>query len=152
MTAHPLDPLDRALIDRLQDGIPLCDEPFATIGTELGCPAAEVIARIEALLEAGVLSRFGPLFNADHMGGSNLLAAMSVPTERFETVAAEANAHPEVAHNYAREHALNMWFVVAADSPEAVEAAITAIEAQTGLPVFRFPKQREFFVDLRLPA
>jgi siroheme decarboxylase len=44
-----------------------------------------------------------------------------------------------------------MWFVLACDAPEAARAACGSIEALTGLPVFAFPKQREFFVELRLP-
>ena len=44
-----------------------------------------------------------------------------------------------------------MWFVLAATSPDAVHAACARIEQQTGLRVFAFPKEKEFFVELRLP-
>ena len=86
------------------------------------------------------------------MGGVFTLAAMSVPAAEFEHTAAAVNALPEVAHNYAREHPLNMWFVLATESAEATAAAIDRIEARTGLPVLAFPKEREFFVRLDLKA
>ena len=86
------------------------------------------------------------------MGGAFTLAAMSVPAELFEDTAAAVNAFPQVAHNYAREHPLNMWFVVATETPEAVDETLRRIEARTGMPVFAFPKEREYFVGLQLKA
>ena len=52
---------------------------------------------------------------------------------------------------YRREHALNMWFVVAAESADAAQKVIHRIEQATGCEVLAFPKEREFFVELRLP-
>lgn len=147
-----LDAIDRALINRLQDGLPLTTRPFATVGAELGIDESVVITRVAALREAGVLSRFGPLYNAERMGGGLSLAAMAVPPERFEEVAAMVNGFPEVAHNYAREHRLNMWFVLATELPEQVPAIAAAIEAQTGLAVRLFPKLAEYALDLRFAA
>ena len=62
------------------------------------------------------------------------------------------NAHPEVAHNYARDHALNMWFVLATDTPEGIAETAHRIEAETGLDVLLFPKLEEFFIGFRVPA
>jgi len=151
-SAPPLDAVDVRLIDRLQGDLPLSERPFADIGAELGLAEDEVIERLHELLGQGVLTRFGPLFQIEQGGGCYLLAALEVPEAGFERVAACVNALPEVAHNYRREHRLNMWFVVAAETAEAVEAACRRIEQATGLVVHRFPKQREYFVGLRLPA
>lgn len=144
-------PADLRLIARLHGGLPLVDRPFEAFGAELGLSEAQVLARLRALREGGVLTRFGPLFQIERAGGQFVLAAMQVPEQRYEAVAAQVNAHPEIAHNYRREHALNMWFVAGAASPDAAERALRAIEAETGLPVLRFPKEREFFVELKLP-
>ena len=142
---------DARLLARLHGGLPLVERPFAEVGAELAMAEDEVLARLQRLLDAGVLTRFGPLFQIERAGGRFVLAAIAVPEERFDTVAAQVNARPEVAHNYRREHALNLWFVVAADSAEAAEQAMLAIERDTGLPVLRLPKEREYFVELRLP-
>lgn len=146
------DRMDAELIDGLHDGFPLCDRPFAEIGRRHGLTEDEVIERLRALLSSGVLTRLGPLYQIERAGGAYLLAALAVPDERFDAVAAQVNAHLQVAHNYRREHQLNMWFVVAADSQRAIDACVQAIEAETGLTVHRFPKEREFRVELRLPA
>jgi DNA-binding Lrp family transcriptional regulator len=148
----PLDATDALLIDRLQGDLPLTERPFADVGAELGLSEDEVIERLHHLLGQGVLTRFGPLFHIERAGGQFLLAAVEVPEADFARVTAIVNALPEVAHNYRREHKLNMWFVVAAETPAAVEKACRRIEAETGLAVHRFPKEREYFVGLRLPA
>ena len=93
-----------------------------------------------------------PHYHAERLGGGLTLAAMQVSPEDFERVAAIVNAFPEVAHNYAREHALNMWFVLATETPERIDQVIAAIERDTGYKVYNMPKQEEFFVGLRFEA
>lgn len=151
-TAAPLDDLDRRIINALQGGFPLCDEPYREVADGLGTTEAELLARLQRLLDARVLTRFGPMFQIERLGGRFVLAALAVPEERFDEVTALVNALPEVAHNYRREHRLNMWFVLATETPAGIAQAIARIKAATGLPVFAFPKLQEFFVDMRLKA
>jgi DNA-binding Lrp family transcriptional regulator len=147
-----MDDLDRRIVNALQGGFPICDEPFAAVAGPLGIDAHELIRRLQALLDSGVLTRFGPMLQVERMGGRFVLAALAVPESDFDRVAAQVNAFHEVAHNYRREHRLNMWFVLATGSPEEVAGVATRIEAATGLPVYLFPKEREYFVELRLVA
>lgn len=147
-----MDDVDRAIIDALQDGIAVTDRPFQEPAARLGLDEDELLRRLAALVDRGVLSRFAPLYDAERLGGAVVLAAMHVPAERFETVAIQVNTHPEVAHNYAREHHLNMWFVVAADRPERVAEVLDEIAAETDLTVYDMPKLREFRLNLRLAA
>lgn len=143
---------DRALINALQGGFPLCDAPYRAIGESLGLEESEVIARLQSLLARKVLTRFGPMYQVERMGGAFVLAAIKVPEADYDRVAEQVNLLPEVAHNYRREHALNMWFVLATETPGGIPAAIAKIEAATGLPVFAFPKEREYFVEMKLDA
>lgn len=147
-----IDDADRAIINALQGGFPVSERPFADAARPLGLSEADLIARIGRMREAGVLSRFGPMYNADRFGGHNTLVAMAVPEERFDEVAAIVNSFPEVAHNYARRHRLNMWFVVAAESRARVDEVLTEVQVRTRLPVYDMPKVREFHVGLRLEA
>ncbi|HMN75340.1 MAG TPA: AsnC family transcriptional regulator [Burkholderiaceae bacterium] len=147
-----MDATDALLIRRLHGDFSLSDTPFADVGAELGLAEADVLARLRRMLAEGVLSRFGPLFQIERAGGQFVLAALQVPEDRFDAVAGIVNALPEVAHNYRREHALNMWFVLACTSPDEARKACARIEAATGLHVFAFPKEKEFFVELRLPV
>lgn len=147
-----LDAADRRLINRLQDGLPLVEAPYAVVAAELELSEDELLYRLERLLESGVLTRFGPMYHAERLGGGLTLAALAVPEDDFERVTEVVNAFPEVAHNYRREHRLNMWFVVATETPERIAEVNAEIEAATGLPVFNMPKQEEFHVRLHLPV
>jgi DNA-binding Lrp family transcriptional regulator len=147
-----LDATDRLLINRLQDGLPLVHEPFAPIAAEAAIPQSEVISRITHLREIGAITRFGPYLDAEAMGGAFCLCAMAVPQDRFDSVVTLVNAMPEVAHNYERQHRLNMWFVLACERPELIAEAAARIEAATGLKVLQFPKLKEFFIGFRVEA
>ena len=145
-----LDDQDRSIINALQGGFPVCDRPYLEAASRLDISEDELISRIEALLKSGVLSRFGPLVNAERMGGGLTLAALSVAEDDFERVAELVNAHPEIAHNYEREHEYNMWFVIATETKQEISTIINAIEAETGLSVLNVPKMEEFFIGLKL--
>ncbi|NIP73633.1 MAG: Lrp/AsnC family transcriptional regulator [Gammaproteobacteria bacterium] len=147
-----MDALDRRIVNLLQDGLPVVSRPYAEAAARLGIDEDTLCERIQAMLDAGDLTRFGPMYHAERLGGALTLAAMQVPAERFEEVAEQVNRFPEVAHNYAREHRLNMWFVLATDDPGRIERVIDEIERSTGCRVYNMPKEEEFFLELKLPA
>jgi DNA-binding Lrp family transcriptional regulator len=147
-----MDSMDRAIINEFQGGFPISPRPYAEAAARLGISEVDFIDRVRSLLEAGVLSRFGPMFHAEKLGGGLTLAALEVPAADFDAVTDIVNAFPEVAHNYAREHQLNMWFVLATETPERIAEVISEIEAATGLQVYDMPKLEEFFVGLRFDA
>lgn len=147
-----MDSLDKAIINRLQKGLPICERPYLAVAEELACEGSELIERIDNMLVGGLLSRFGPMFDANCFGGAFTLAAMAVPQERFEQVADIVNGFEQVAHNYERNHHFNMWFVIAAEAQNQIEQVIAQIEQQTALEVLNLPKQHEFFVGLYLPV
>ena len=121
-TAQVLSDFDRRLINALQGDFPLSSTPF------------------------------GPLFNIEQLGGTFSLCALHVPEERFEEVTELVNACPEVAHNYRRDHHWNMWFVLATETLEELEATFDDIVARSDCPGLNLPKEQEFYVGLRLTA
>jgi DNA-binding Lrp family transcriptional regulator len=145
-----MNEIERLIINGLQCGFPICERPYQAAAEPLGISEEQLIEGLQALLDQGFLSRFGPLFHAERMGGKLTLAAMAVPEADFERVTEQVNAFPEVAHNYARDHALNMWFVIATERAERMTEVIRSIEVATGLKVYDMPKITEYFVGLRL--
>jgi DNA-binding Lrp family transcriptional regulator len=145
-----LNALQRNFINLFQGGFPLTERPFSSVAALLGTTEASLIPLIQQLLDDKIISRFGPFFNAERLGGAFTLAAMRVPEARFEKTTKLVNSMDAVAHNYQREHALNMWFVIAADRPSGITDCIAAIEQATGISVFNFPKLQEFYLGLKL--
>jgi DNA-binding Lrp family transcriptional regulator len=146
------DAVDKQIVNRLQHGLPITERPYQVVAAELDLDEDDLIARIESLLERKILSRFGPMYDAARMSGHVTLAAIVVPANRFKEITELVNSFPEVAHNYARDHRLNMWFVIATDKAVRAYEVITEISNRSGLDVYDFPKQKEFFLDLKLEA
>jgi siroheme decarboxylase len=145
-----LDRRDRILLNHAQGGFPVVSRPFAALGEALGMSEEEVLFRLRHLLKAGALSRFGPILNARQMGGERTLAALHVPPERFDQVAAFVSRLPTISHNYQRDHHYNMWFVVSSDDETEVERTLKAIEQETGLQPLNLPALEEYFVEVSL--
>jgi DNA-binding Lrp family transcriptional regulator len=145
-----LDEIDRTIINKLQYGFPICDYPFQIAAESLDITESELLERITTMRDNGILTRFGPLFNVENMGGTFSLCAMKIPAAEFDNVADQVNALPQVAHNYQRDHALNMWFVLATETLEEKHNTLKKIEQQTGCRVYDMPKEREYFVGLYL--
>lgn len=147
-----LDATDRRIINSLQGGFPVCERPFEAAAMSIGIEEQDLINRIQRLQDDGILSRFGPLFDAERLGGAVTLVAMRIPDREFDATADIVSSYPEVAHNYARSHDLNMWFVVAAETSSRIEEVLDEITARTGLAVYAMPKLAEYYVGLRLEA
>lgn len=147
-----MDAVDGKIINALQGGFPVSERPYAEVAARIGLSEDDLLARLRRLLDDGVLTRFGPMYHAERLGGALTLAAMRLPPDDLERVAAIVNGFREVAHNYARDHAFNMWFVVATEAPEDIATVIADIESATGYPVYNLPKLDEFYVGLRFEA
>jgi DNA-binding Lrp family transcriptional regulator len=147
-----VDEIDRKIINELQGGFPICESPFAEVAGQLDLAEDDLIARVKSLLDEGILSRFGPMYHAERLGGGLSLVAMKIPEAEFDRVAEQVNAFPQVAHNYQRDHELNMWFVLATEKASEIDETLESIETKTGHKVYNMPKQHEFYVGLRFNA
>ncbi|MDE2579984.1 MAG: Lrp/AsnC family transcriptional regulator [Hyphomicrobiales bacterium] len=135
------------LLNEFQRDFPLHPTPYALIAERLGLDENTVMSAYAEGLASGVVSRIGAVFAPNRIGSSTL-AAIRVPAERLDAVAAQVSAHAAVNHNYAREHDWNLWFVVTASGPDSRQAALETIARETGLPVIALPLRDEFHIDL----
>lgn len=142
-----LGSVELSLIDRWQRDFPLTERPFALVADAAGVEEDEAIEQLARLQDAGIISRIGAVVRPNTVGASTL-AAMCVPDERLDEVAAIVSREPFVNHNYERTHAINLWFVIAGPGPAAVAATIRRIEEETGLAVLDLPLLQAYHIDL----
>jgi DNA-binding Lrp family transcriptional regulator len=142
-----LSPIERRLIEQYQRGLPLLPRPYAAMAERLGASEQDVIEAIGRLREQGIIDRVGAVI-APHRAGWSTLAAMAVPPERLDEVAALVSACPEVNHNYEREHSFNLWFVVNGPDKPDVRSVLADIERRTGIAVLDLPLEKPFHIDL----
>ncbi len=135
------------LLNEFQRDFPLVSRPYREIAARLGISEDDVIAALGELKTRGAISRIGAVVRPNSVGASTL-AAMRVPPARLEAVAALVSARPEINHNYEREHDINLWFVVTADSRADVDAVLDEIATETGVTPLDLPLITPFHIDL----
>lgn len=139
--------LEFRLLNEFQHDFPLVPAPFSALARRLDSDESTVLATLRRLQETGAISRIGAVF-APRSVGASTLAALAVPPERLDAVAALVNAHPGVNHNYEREHRFNLWFVATAADASALARLLTEIQAETGLKPIALPLVEEYHIDL----
>ena len=139
---------EKLVINSLQGGFPVCARPFAKVASQIGMDEQLLIETITSLKDRNIISRFGPLFDIQKIGGNFCLCAISTPPDAWEETAEQLNEIPEVAHNYLRGHEYNLWFVLAVERAEQLAETVAKIEQVTGYPVLVLPKEKEYFVGL----
>ncbi len=135
------------VLDGWQRGFPLVPRPYAAIARVNGLDERQLLTELAALQRGGVLGRVGATIRPNTVGVS-MLAAMQVPPERLDEVAHIVNSEAGVNHNYEREHAINLWFVISAESSTELSAALARIRATSGLDIIELPLERSYFIDL----
>jgi AdoMet-dependent heme synthase len=147
------DPADLALLDALQDDIPLVSRPFAAIAARLNFPEEEVIQRLRDLQDRGIVRGLSPVIESRHAGlSATTLVALRVPDEKIPAVARLINAYPEVSHNYRRDHRYSLWFTIAGKDEHRIRGIVQEIRKQAGLSdedILDLPTVRRFKIDVR---
>jgi len=142
-----MDTLELRLLNEFQRDFPLECAPFDCVAERIGCSEGEVLATLRALKARGAVSRVGAVVAPRRIGASTL-AALAVAPHALDTVAAQVSALAQVNHNYEREHAFNLWFVVTAADGDALAATLAGIRHESGCPLITLPLREEFHIDL----
>lgn len=139
--------LEYRLLNNYQRDFPLEPKPFDRIARELEATEEAIIEAVGGLQSAGAIGRIGAVVQPNTIGASTL-AAMAVPKERLEEVAAIVSGRTEVNHCYEREHDINLWFVVTAGGKTQVARVLDDLQTQTGLEVLDLPMIEPYHIDL----
>ena len=143
----PPDARELLLLNGFQRGFPLRPDPWTPVAARFGADPQWVLARLSRWIADGTVSRVGAVFRPGAIGVSTL-AAIAVPADRLDQVAAIVSARAEVNHNYEREHRYNLWFVATAPDPGRLEAALRGIAAETRCTPLLLPLVADYWIDL----
>lgn len=145
----PLDDIDRAILNQIQSAFPIVPRPYAATAEKLGLSEAEVLTRVQRLVDLGIIRRIGANFNSRLLGYTSTLCAAAVPPAQIETFNAVVNQYAGVTHNYLRRHRLNIWFTLIAPSAARLEEIIQEIKIKSGIrEIYSFPARRIFKIQV----
>lgn len=131
--AEPIDGVDRAIIAATQEGLPLVPHPYHEVARRVGVSAAEVMERLRAMQEAGVIRRIGAVPNHYRLGyGANGMSVWDVPDDRVRQLGRLVGGLEFVSHCYRRpryppEWPYNLFVMVHGRSRDEVEAQVARI-------------------------
>lgn len=105
-----LDATDRRLIAATQGGLPLVREPYRALAEQLGLQEADVISRLQNLLQRGAIRRIGAIPNHYALGfTANGMSVWDIADDAVAEVGAKVGALDFVTHCYERPRHLPMW-------------------------------------------
>jgi DNA-binding Lrp family transcriptional regulator len=147
-----LDELDKAILNEIQSHFPIVSRPYAEVGMRVGASETEVLARVRAMTEAGIIRRLGANFASRKLGYTSTLCAARVNPESLEHFAAVVNRYPGVTHNYLRRHRYNVWFTLIADSEARLKQILEEISQASGVPeILSLPAKEIFKIKVDFP-
>jgi DNA-binding Lrp family transcriptional regulator len=133
-----LDAIDRRIVQATQAGLPLTPRPYHAVAEQLGLTAEDVMARMQAMLENGMIRRIGVVPNHYALGyTANGMTVWDVADDRVDELGEAVGRLPFVSHCYRRPRRLPLWpynlfAMVHAKSHEQAEAYADEIAALLG--------------------
>jgi len=101
---------DFRLIAEIQDGLPLCSHPYKEIGKRLGLSEQQVIERIGALQDSGVIKRMGIVVRHHELGyTANAMVVWDVPDDQVDAIGDRLGSQSCVTLCYQRPRQLPEW-------------------------------------------
>lgn len=124
-----LDELDKAILMRLQKGIPIDSKPYLKMAEEIGNTSeSEVIARIQKLKEDNIIRRMSGFFNSQNLGYVSTLVAVKPKEAYFDEAISLINSYTGITHNYLRAHEYNVWFTLIAINQKTMAHILETIK------------------------
>lgn len=131
------------LLQAIQAGLPLVPEPYRAVAERLGWSEEQVLERVQALLDAGVIRRLGAVPHHYNLGiRANGMCVWDIPDHLVDEVGVRLGCHPEVSHCYRRprhrpQWPYNLFAMVHGRTRAEVRAKVADIRA--ALDLNRFP-------------
>ena len=147
-----LNDFQKRLCNRLQQGLTICERPFAKVACALGVDERDVLREVRGLKRVGVIRRIGASVNYRALGFASTLVATRVPVDKLEQVTEAVNALDGVSHNYLREHYYNMWFTLQAKTTKEIRRSLAELSERFGVDFHSLPAERVFKLDVRFDA
>ncbi|HEX6387977.1 MAG TPA: AsnC family transcriptional regulator [Solirubrobacteraceae bacterium] len=137
--AAPIDETDRKILNLMQGKFPLEPKPYAAVAQLAELTEAEVMARVQRLLDDRIIRQVTPIYDTRALGYGSMLVAAKVDPEHPWRAAKIINEHPGVSHNYLRNHEFNMWFTLAVEegSKLGLQGTLDVLQELTGAESIR---------------
>ena len=126
-----MDGIDKEIVRAIQDGFPLSERPYDDLADDLGLSREDLLRRVSALKDTGVIRRIGAVLNPSSLGIVTTLCAVNVPGDKIDAFTEIVNSNKRVTHNYIRDGRYNVWFTLWGKSDRELNDTIAEIKEKT---------------------
>jgi len=133
-----LSSTDRAVINELQQDLPVTERPFDFMSTHLSMNIDEFLSHCQALIQRGIMRRYSASISHNNLGFvANAMACWQIPSDMIEAIGNKVASFQEISHCYERQTSLlwqyNLYAMMHADTREACKAIASRICSEVGL-------------------
>jgi len=137
-TDFELSNADRAIINALQQDLPLIEKPFDIISAKVSMDADEFLGHCQAFLQRGIMRRFSASISHNKLGfAANAMACWRVPSDMVDAAGKRIAGLTEISHCYERRTnslwPYNLFAMIHAETKETCQAITDKICADTRL-------------------
>lgn len=139
---------DRAILQKLTEGLPLVAQPYLTIATDLDRSEDDVLARIDALVGAGIISRLGVIVRHRALGWcANAMVVWDMDHDDITEAGPLLSAQPGVTLCYERAIVDGVWpyRLYSMIHAQSRDEALAHLNAITALPQFKNVPHKALF-------
>lgn len=135
--APDLSPIDRGVINELQQDLAPTARPFDFMSTHMSMDINEFLSHCQSLLQRGIIRRYTASVNHNSIGfTANAMGCWKVPPAMVETTGKKMAKFKEISHCYERKvnplWPYNLYTMMHADTKEACEAIAARVATETG--------------------
>ena len=141
--------MDKRILDRLQDGIPLVPNPWKEIADDLNISQKILLKRIAFLKKKGIIRRISATFNPQRLGFVSTLVAVKVSSDNIKRIVNKINRYHDVTHNYKRDSDYNVWFTIVAVNRARIDQIIEKLGEDEGVDkISELPAKKMFKINV----
>ncbi|MFZ1076098.1 MAG: Lrp/AsnC family transcriptional regulator [Nitrosotalea sp.] len=146
-----MDKMDKEILNEIQWTFPLVPRPYSDIAKKFQISDEELMQRLRALKEAGIVRQLSAIFDTRRLGYKSALVAMAIDADKLDNIANQVNKHPGVSHNYERNHEYNLWFTLAVPPGSDLKSEIDKFSKLQGINKVRMlPTIKLFKIGVKL--
>lgn len=146
-----MDKMDKEILNEIQWTFPLVPRPYSDIAKKFQISDEEVMQRLRALKEDGIVRQLSAIFDTRRLGYKSALVAMAIDADKLDNIANQVNKHPGVSHNYERNHEYNLWFTLAVPPGSDLKSEIDKFSKLQGINKVRMlPTIKLFKIGVKL--
>ncbi len=145
-----LSPMDRRILNRLQEDIPFKERPWKIVAEELNIKEDLLLKKIAFFKRIGIVRRISAVFSPRKVNFASTLVAVKIAPGNIGRIAKKISSYSEVTHNYRRGGPYDLWFTLVARNKRRITHIIRRLKKNRDIEkISEFPTVKLFKINVK---